>query len=122
MFLALSASREESNVGNPIVVNVDMPVDSPDVLAGSALDPVPGPGTVSVYAASTQRDGRITIGGPSVPGGGAFLVPPVLRANGMPDLSTDMPYILRVVGGKLAVNYDEVTAGDAFLTVIYVPD
>lgn len=108
--------------GNPIVVNVDLPTDNVDVLAGSALDPVPGPGVASVYVASTQRDGQVSIGGPSVPGGGAFLTAPVLRSNGMPDLQADMPFTVRVFGGKLLINYNEVTAGDAFATVIFIPD
>lgn len=105
---------------NAITLNVDLPADNTDVLAGSPLDPIPGPGTVFLYVAASQRDAQLTVGGPAVQGG-AFNVPPVLRTNGIPDLSTDMPYTLAVSAGKLIVSYNEVTAGDGFLTAVYIP-
>ena len=109
-------------MSNPITVNKDLPTDNSDVLNGTALDPVPTPGLLLIYAASSQRDGVFTVGGPGVLGGGAYKIPPVLRTNGMPDLSTDMPFIIAVMQGRVVVDYDEVTAGDAFMTVIFIPE
>lgn len=106
---------------NPITVNRDLPIDQSDVLGGTALDPIPGRGVLMVYLASSQRDGILTVGGPSVLGGGAYRVPPVLRANGIPDLAADMPFTVAVQGGKAQIDYDEVTAGDAFATIVFVP-
>lgn len=102
-----------------ITVNVDLPTDNVDVLAGSLLDPIPEPGVLLIYLASSQRDGVMTVTGQGVVG--AYRVPPVLRANGIPDLGADMPTVVPVDAGKLIINYDEVTAGDAFATVIYLP-
>lgn len=107
--------------GNPITVNRDLPADQTDVLGGTALDPVPGPGQLLIYLASTQRDGILSVGGPGVLGGGAYRVPPVLRANGMPDVQGDIPYVVSVRQGKVIIDYDEVTAGDAFASILYVP-
>lgn len=106
---------------NPIIVNKDLPTDNTDVLNGSALDPVPAPGALLIYLASSQRDGVLTVGGPGVLGGGAYKVPPVLRANGIPDVASDIPFMVQVQQGKVVLDYDEVTAGDAFVTVMYVP-
>jgi hypothetical protein len=100
-----------------ITVNIDLPTDNTDVLSGTLLDPVPGPGVLSIYLASSQRDGVLSVIGPG--GVAAFRVAPVLRTSGIPDLSADMPFVMEVVGGKLLVNYDEVTAGDAFSTFIF---
>lgn len=106
---------------NPITVNRDLPTDNTDVLGGTALDPIPAPGVLSIYLASSQRDGILTVGGPGVVGGGSYRVPPVLRANGIPDLAADMPYTLEVAQGKVIIDYDEVTAGDAFASLMFVP-
>lgn len=103
-----------------ITVNRDLATDTTDILGGTALDPVPGPGVLMVFLASSQRDGIFTCGGPAVLGG-AYRVPPVLRSSGIPDLSADMPYILPVQQGKAILDYDEVTAGDAFVTIMYLP-
>lgn len=102
-----------------ITVNVDLPTDNADVLAGSLLDPIPGPGVLLVYIASSVRDGVVSVTGPGVVG--AFRTTPVLRSNGIPDLSADMPIMVPTPGGKVIINYDEVGAGDAFATVIWVP-
>lgn len=102
-----------------ITVNVDLPTDNADVLNGSLLDPVPAPGALLIYLASSQRDGILSVTAPGVVG--AYRVAPVLRANGIPDLSADMPTVVPVAAGKCIINYDEVTAGDAFATVIFVP-
>lgn len=106
---------------NPIVVNKDLPTDANDVLSGTALDPIPGAGILLIYIASSQRDGILTVGGPAVLGGGAYKIPPVLRANGIPDLQSDMPFMVGVVQGKCQIDYDEQTAGDAFTTIMWVP-
>ncbi len=109
-----------STLGQTVTVNVDLPADNTDVLAGTLLDPVPGPGTLLVFLASSQRDGTMIITGPGV-GGGTFLVPPILRTNGIPDINTDVPNVVPTVGGKVFINYDEVTAGDAWATVLFMP-
>lgn len=103
-----------------ITVNVDLPADNADVLAGTLLDTIPGPGYIKIYVASTQRDGILSIVGSGVVGG-AFRIPPPLRANGMPDLLADMPTMVGVTGGKALIAYDEVTAADAFATIIFEP-
>lgn len=103
----------------PVTVNVDLPADNADVLAGTLLDPVPGPGTLLVFLASSQRDGVLLVSGPGV-SGGIFNIPPILRTNGIPDLNTDMPSVVPTVGGKVIIDYDEVTAGDAFATIMFL--
>jgi len=106
---------------NPIVVNIDLPTDNADVLAGTLLDPVPGPGTLLIYLASSQRDGILTVSGPGITG--AYNVAPVLRTSGIPDLAADMPFTVDVPSvSKVLINYNEVTAGDAFATIVFVPD
>lgn len=107
---------------NPIVVNKDLPSDNSDVLGGSALDPVPSSGVLMIWLASSQRDGILTIGGPGVIGGGSYKVPPILRTNGIPDIQSDLPYVIGVQQGRVVVDYDEVTAGDAFATIMFVAD
>ena len=103
-----------------ITLNVDLPTDNTDVLNGTLLDPVPGAGALLIFLASSQRDGIMTVTGPGIMG--AYRVPPVLRTNGIPDLSADMPTVIPVPGvGKVIINYDEVTAGDAFATIIFIP-
>lgn len=106
---------------NPITVNVDLPTDNNDVLSGTPLDPVPAPGLLMIYLASSQRDGVLTVGGPAVEGGGTLRVPPVLRSSGIPDVSTDIPYTVGVRQGKCSIVYDEVTPGDAFATIMFLP-
>ena len=103
----------------PVTVNKDLPADDTDVLSGSLLDPIPGPGILLVFLASSQRDGILIITGPGV-SGGTFRIPPVLRTNGIPDLQADMPSVVPTIGGKVFVNYDEVTAGDAFATIMFL--
>jgi len=107
-------------MAEPITVNVDLPTDNTDVLNGSLLDPIPSSGILLIYLASSQRDGVMTVTGAGVTG--SYRVPPVLRASGIPDLGADMPMIVPVGGvGRVIINYDEVTAGDAFATIIFVP-
>lgn len=102
-----------------ITVNRDLPTDNTDVLGGTLLDPVPGPGLLMVYLASSQRDGILTVTGEGI--SGAYRMAPVLRANGIPDLTSDMPIVVPTGGGKVIIDYDEVTAGDAFATILFVP-
>lgn len=106
--------------GAPITVNVDLPTDNNDCLSGSLLDPIPGPGVLTIYLASSQRDGIMTVTGPGA-GTGSFRIPPVLRSSGIPDLAADLPTVLPTPGGKAIIQYDEVTAGDAFTTVMFLP-
>lgn len=107
-------------MAGPVTVNVDLPTDNNDALLNTALDPIPGPGILLLYLASSQRDGVLTIGGPGVVSGTTYRIPPVLRASGIPDLEADIPTVLEVKSGKVLVTYDEVTAGDAFLSVSFI--
>lgn len=106
-------------MANIITVNVDLPVDNADVLAGTLLDPIPGPGILAIFIASSQRDGILTVVAPGSPG--ALRIPPILRANGIPDVNADIPTLVPVAQGRCSVVYDEVTAGDAFATVMFIP-
>lgn len=102
-----------------ITVNKDLPTDDNDVLGGSLLDPVPGPGVLAIFLASSQRDGILTVTGPGLTG--AYRIPPILRSSGIPVVNDDIPTIIPVLQGKYFVSYDEVTAGDAFATILFVP-
>lgn len=104
-----------------ITVNKDLPTDDADVLAGTLLEQVPGRGVLNIFIASSQRDGQITVSGPNIPTG-VYQAPPILRSNGIPDVQADIPVVVPVLGpGRVIINYNEVTAGDAFATVIFVP-
>lgn len=107
-------------MANVITVNRDLPADNSDVLGGTALDPIPAAGSLLIYLASSQRDGILTV---IAPGSGvaSYRIPPVLRTGGIPDLAADMPAVLPVEAGRCIIDYDEVTAGDAFATIIFVP-
>lgn len=106
---------------NPVFVNVDLPADNADVLNGTILDPVPGPGSLIIWIASSQRDGVLSVTG-ALEGTSLYKAAPVLRANGIPDISADVPIVLRTSGGKVKIDYDEVTAGDAFAVISFVRD
>lgn len=106
-------------MASTITVNVDLPTDNTDVLGGTLLDPVPGRGVLLVYVASSQRDGILTVTGPGIVG--SYRVPPVLRSSGIPDVNSDLPSTVPTMGGKVIINYDEVTAGDAFATIMWIP-
>ena len=108
-------------MGQTITVNVDLPIDNADVLNGTMLQTIPEDGVLMIFLASTQRDGVMSCTGYGI--SGAYRIAPVLRANGIPALNDDMPTIVPVSGGtKVFINYDEVTAGDAFATIIFVPE
>ncbi len=102
-----------------ITFQLDLPADNTDCFAGSQLDPVPSPGILFLWLASSQRDGILSVTGPGITG--AYRIPPTLRTSGIPDLSADMPILIPTNGGKIICDYDEVTAGDAFLTVLFLP-
>ncbi len=106
-----------------IVYNSYPVADSANLLAGTDLQTAPGPGIMKFYCCSDQIDTTWTI---LVPG-----QPTVLRnlpsnrkaaaANANTDLSTDIPYIVRVQGGEqLVVAVDEVTAMQAAFTAIWI--
>lgn len=107
---------------NPIIVNKDLPTDNADILSGTALDPCPGNGVLIIFLASSQRDGVLTVGGPGVVGGGSYKVPPVLRTSGIPDVGADVPYLISVTQGRVICDYDEVAAGDAFATIMFISE
>ena len=108
--------------GLPITVNVDLPTDNTDVLNGTLLEQIPGPGVLNLFIASSQRDGKVTVTGPGVLQTPAYQAAPVLRANGIPDIQADIPYPIVCTGrGRVIIAYDEVGAGDAWATCIFVP-
>jgi len=107
-------------MGQPITVNVDLPSDNSDCLSGTLLDPIPAPGVLIIFFASSQRDGILTV---TQPGSSSpvYNFPPILRSSGIPDVQTDIPVVVPVSGGRCIIKYDEVTAGDAYMTLIFVP-
>ena len=105
-----------------IVYNSYPVADTANLLAGTDIQTAPGPGIMKFYCISDQIDTVWTI---LVPG-----QPTVLRnlpsnrkptANVNVDLSTDIPYIIRVNGGEqLVVAVDETTAMQAAFTAIWI--
>lgn len=103
-----------------IVVNSTLTASNTDILNGTDLDSIPGPGVLSVFGASTQADGTITITGPgSEPVVRNRVL--ALRTNGVPDKLSDQPFLVGVIqGGHYVLNYTEVTAATAmFISVFY---
>ncbi len=103
-----------------IVVQQVITADDLDVLAGTDLANIPELGILAVWAASTVNDTLMSITGPgSEPVVRTQVV--ILRANGMPDRSTDTPYLVGVVqGGHYVVNVDVVTAATVTIMAIYL--
>lgn len=103
-----------------IVVEQSLTADDNDVLAGTDLANIPELGTLIVWAASTVADSLISITGP----GSEPVVRTqamVLRANGMPDRRSDIPYMVGVIqGGHYVINVDEVTAATITIIAVYL--
>ena len=102
-----------------IQVRSNLTADNTDVLAGTQLDQVPGPGTFTIYAASTVLDSLITV---SL--GQDTLInaqPLTLRANGEPDILNDVPVAsIESPGGvRPIINVDEQTAMTAGVIVVF---
>jgi len=93
--------------------------DNTDVLAGTQLDQVPGPGVFTIYGASTVLDSLITV---SL--GQDTLInaqPLTLRANGEPDLLSDVPVasVVSPGGVRPIINVNEQTAMTAVIIVVF---
>jgi hypothetical protein len=92
-----------------------------DVLNGTDLENIPEPGYVAVLAASSQADGTLTITGRNfeVP---VRQVPLPLRTNGQPNENEDTSIVFPVpTGGKVILDYTEVTAATAVIQVMFTP-
>lgn len=103
-----------------IVYNSYPVADSANLLAGTDLQTAPGPGIMKFYLVSTQMDTLFTI---LVPGQPTVLrnLPSNVKTVANVDLSTDIPYIVRVNGGEqLVVAMDEVTACTAAFVAIWI--
>lgn len=90
-----------------------------DVLAGTRLDSIPSDGAITVYAASTQIDGTLTL---APPGQETVLraQPIILRAG--PEIRTDEDVGFQVFvpqGGHPLVAYTEVTAASMVIQIVF---
>lgn len=91
-----------------------------DVLAGTQLDQVPGPGTFLVIAASSVVDSTIGI----ILGTDTYVNdrPLPLRANGVPNASDDVQLVVTSPGGvRPVINIVEVTAMTVYIIVVFTP-
>jgi len=102
-----------------IIVQLNLQASNTDALNGTDLDSIPGPGVLVLWAASTVADSTITVTGPgSEPVVRNQVV--VLRANGIPDKSTDQPFAVGVIqGGHYVVDITEVTAMTLTLIAVW---
>jgi len=102
--------------------NFALLVDDADVLTGSDLAAAPFSGMMAIYAASTQIDGTVTITHPSAAGVGAPLRTGIVLIRAGPELRKDEDVPLAVFpvskGDEVTINYDEVTAGSAIMSVV----
>lgn len=103
-----------------IQVNALLAATNTDVLAGTQLDQVPRPGMFRIWAASTVNDSTI-----SVTLGQDTLINSVvlpLRANGVPDIDSDVPIQVPSPGGvRPVISIVEVTAMSALIIVVFQP-
>ncbi len=102
-----------------IVVDTVLTADNNDVLGGTDLANIPGPGGLQVYAASTQQDTTLTITGP----GSEPVVrsrPITLRANAEIREDSDVGMEVPVSqGGRYVLAVDVVTAATVRIRAIY---
>lgn len=105
-----------------MTLNFALLVDNTDVLSGSDLEAVPFSGMMAIFAASTQIDGTVTITTPSTAGVGAPLRTGIVAIRAGPELRKDEDVPLAVFpvtkGDQVTINYDEVTAGSAIMSVV----
>lgn len=103
-----------------IAVRSVLTASNTDVLNGTDLENIPEAGVVAVLAASSQADGTLTITGRNfeVP---VRAIPLPLRTNGQPSQQDDLPVAFVVpTGGKVILDYTEVTAATAVIEVVYM--
>jgi len=90
-----------------------------DVLAGTQLDQVPGPGIFTIYAASTVADGTVTVslGQDTLINAQVLL----LRVSGNPNINEDVPIaeVSSPGGVRPVINYTEVTAATAVFVTVF---
>lgn len=94
--------------------------DTSDILGGTVLRSMPGPGAVAVYLASTVADSEATvsIGGFTLKTKG--IISKVI-ANAQIDLSADSPLMTQVRGGEvLIVDVDVVSAATVRVKAIWM--
>jgi len=90
------------------VVLVDTAADT-DVLSGTDLDPMPGPGFLRVWMASTVATATVTASMPEQNFTRAAKL--VLRSGGVPDNDRDTPVVITptAAGEKLTINLGGTT-------------
>lgn len=105
-----------------IIVRKYLSDTTADVLADTDLASIPNNGTLTVYAASDQSDGTLTITGTNV-------IPPL---NGTPienrgtgaqiNVNQQIPARVQVTrGGQVTIAYTETTAATAQVVAVFVP-
>jgi len=102
-----------------IVVDTVLTADNNDVLGGTDLANIPGPGGLQVFGVSTQQDTTITITGP----GSEPVIrnrPLTLRANAEIRENEDVGLEVPVSqGGRYVIAIDVVTAATVRIRAIY---
>lgn len=94
-----------------ITVTKTITATDTDVLSGSELASTPENGQIDIFAAASQNDWKMTIGGP---GGETVIRDQKIqqRTNGMPSLIDDVPFSIPVgMGGKYTLSVTVATAG-----------
>ena len=92
--------------------------DAANALAGTDLQSAPTAGIILIYVSSSQADTNVSISAP--PNMAARSIQPQLRANGVPLVSDDIPYVLAVQGGEqIILNVDIVTSATCGYVVIF---
>lgn len=102
-----------------IQVTSVLTADNTDVLQGTDLQSIPGPGVLIVAAASTQNDTTLTITAPNnVPLLQAQRLN--LRTSGVPSLQDDPVWpVIATQGGHPRISVDIVTAATVYVVSQY---
>lgn len=103
-----------------IQVNSVLGATNLDVLAGTQLDQVPGPGVFSIWAASTVNDSTmsVTLGADTL----INAAPLPLRVSGVPNLDEDVPVLVSSPGGvRPVISVTEVSAMSSYVIVVFKP-
>lgn len=91
-----------------------------DVLSGTDLENLPGPGVMTILAASTQSDTTLTVTGRGfeVP---VRDLPLQLTTSGFPTADGTPPVVFEVpAGGKVILDLTEVTAATMVIEATYL--
>jgi len=104
----------------PIQIRKVLTADDTDVLNGTDLENIPGPGILLIGAASTQNDTLMSITGRG------FEVPfrqqaLALRTNGQLTEDDDPISVVTPQGGKVIVDINIVTAATVVVEAMFIP-